>query len=247
MIYHFDILASTNDEAAKPTYGEGDIIWADQQSAGRGQRGHKWESRKGENITFSAIFEPRFVPILRQFLLSQAVALGVVDALRYYGIVAKIKWTNDIYVGDRKLAGILIEHKLQGNEIGRTIAGIGLNVNQMEFSPDLPNPVSMRQLTRVELDTEEVLRRVVEAVMARYEMLRQGGEQQIQEDYHEVLYRRDALHWYFLPSGERFRGTIRGVEPSGALRVENEKGEERSYQFKEIEFSVKNITKFTED
>ena len=132
MIYHFDILASTNDEAAKPTYGEGDIIWADQQSAGRGQRGHKWESRRGENITFSAIFEPRFVPILRQFLLSQAVALGVVDALRYYGIVAKIKWTNDIYVGDRKLAGILIEHKLQGSEIGRTIAGIGLNVNQMQ-------------------------------------------------------------------------------------------------------------------
>ena len=106
MIYHFDILASTNDEAAKPAYGEGDIIWADQQSAGRGQRGHKWESRKGENITFSAIFEPRFVPILRQFVLSQAVALAVVDALRYYGIVAKIKWTNDIYVGDKKLAGI---------------------------------------------------------------------------------------------------------------------------------------------
>ena len=66
MIYHFDILASTNDEAAKPIYREGDIIWADQQSAGRGQRGHKWESRKGENITFTAIFEPRFVPILRQ-------------------------------------------------------------------------------------------------------------------------------------------------------------------------------------
>ena len=170
MIYHFDILASTNDEAAKPTYGEGDIIWADQQSAGRGQRGHKWESRRGENITFSAIFEPRFVPILRQFLLSQAVALGVVDALHYYGIVAKIKWTNDIYVGDKKLAGILIEHKLQGGEIGRTIAGIGLNVNQMEFSPDLPNPVSMQQLTRVELDTEEVLRRYGRIVVAEQNM-----------------------------------------------------------------------------
>lgn len=243
MIYHFDKLASTNDEAAKPTYAEGDIVWADVQSAGRGQRGHKWESREGENITFSAIFEPTFLPATKQFLLSEVVALAVVDALRYYGVGARIKWTNDIYVGDRKLAGILIEHKLSGVNISRTIAGIGLNVNQLEFSADLPNPVSMRQITRLELDCREVLERVAEKLMERYEMLRRGEEQQLQADYHELLYRRDALHWYFLPDGKAFRGTIRGVEPSGALIVENEKGEQRSYLFKEIEFSVKNITK----
>ena len=243
MIYHFDKLASTNDEAVKPTYAEGDIVWADVQSAGRGQRGHKWESREGENITFSAIFEPTFLPATKQFLLSEVVALAVVDALRYYGVGARIKWTNDIYVGDRKLAGILIEHKLSGINISRTIAGIGLNVNQLEFSADLPNPVSMRQITRLELDCREVLERVAEKLMARYEMLRRGEEQQLQADYHELLYRRDALHWYFLPDGKAFRGTIRGVEPSGALIVENEKGEQRSYLFKEIEFSVKNITK----
>ena len=243
MIYHFDKLASTNDEAVKPTYAEGDIVWADVQSAGRGQRGHKWESREGENITFSAIFEPTFLPATKQFLLSEVVALAVVDALRYYGVGARIKWTNDIYVGDRKLAGILIEHKLSGVNISRTIAGIGLNVNQLEFSADLPNPVSMRQITRLELDCREVLERVAEKLMERYEMLRRGEEQQLQADYHELLYRRDALHWYFLPDGKAFRGTIRGVEPSGALIVENEKGEQRSYLFKEIEFSVKNITK----
>lgn len=243
MIYHFDKLASTNDEAVKPSYAEGDIVWADVQSAGRGQRGHKWESREGENITFSAIFEPTFLPATKQFLLSEVVALAVVDALRYYGIGARIKWTNDIYVGDRKLAGILIEHKLSGINISRTIAGIGLNVNQLEFSADLPNPVSMRQITRLELDCREVLERVAEKLMERYEMLRRGEEQQLQADYHELLYRRDALHWYFLPDSKAFRGTIRGVEPSGALIVENEKGEQRSYLFKEIEFSVKNITK----
>lgn len=243
MIYHFDKLASTNDEAVKPSYAEGDIVWADVQSAGRGQRGHKWESREGENITFSAIFEPTFLSATKQFLLSEVVALAVVDALRYYGVGARIKWTNDIYVGDRKLAGILIEHKLSGINISRTIAGIGLNVNQLEFSADLPNPVSMRQITRLELDCREVLERVAEKLMERYEMLRRGEEQQLQADYHELLYRRDALHWYFLPDGKAFRGTIRGVEPSGALIVENEKGEQRSYLFKEIEFSVKNITK----
>ena len=128
MIYHFDKLASTNDEAVKPTYAEGDIVWADVQSAGRGQRGHKWESREGENITFSAIFEPTFLPATKQFLLSEVVALAVVDALRYYGVGARIKWTNDIYVGDRKLAGILIEHKLSGINISRTIAEMMVKV-----------------------------------------------------------------------------------------------------------------------
>lgn len=243
MIYRFDSLASTNDEATSSVYSEGDIVWADVQSAGRGQRGNKWESRKGENLTFSAIFEPTFLPATQQFLISEVVALAMVDALRYYGIGAKIKWTNDIYVGDKKLAGILIEHKLTGLNISRTIAGIGLNVNQMEFSKELPNPISMRQITRIELDAEEVLQRVANELMARYEMLRCGMHEQLQADYQELLYRRDALHWYFLPDGKAFRGTIRGVEPSGALRVENEKGEERSYLFKEIEFSVKNITK----
>lgn len=243
MIYHFGILSSTNDEATKPAYAEGDIVWADEQTSGRGQRGHSWESRVGENLTFSAIFEPRFVEPTKQFLLSEAVALGVVDALRYYGIGAKIKWTNDIYVGDKKLAGILIEHKLLGSVIGRTIAGIGLNVNQVEFSKELPNPVSMRQIVNMELDCCEVLDRVAETLHVRYEMLRRGDVEQLQEDYHELLYRRDALHWYFLPDGKAFRGTIRGVEPSGALRVEDEKGKEKSYLFKEIEFSVKNITK----
>lgn len=243
MIYHFDKLSSTNDEAASSAYAEGDIVWADVQSAGRGQRGHSWESRQGENVTFSAIFEPSFLPATKQFLLSEVVALAVVDALRYYGIGAKIKWTNDIYVGDNKLAGILIEHKLSGVNLARTIAGIGLNVNQMEFSADLPNPVSMRQLVRLELDCREVLERMAESLNVRYEMLRRGKEEQIQADYQDLLYRRDALHWYFLPDGKAFRGTIRGVEPSGALRIENEKGEERSYLFKEIEFSAKNIAK----
>lgn len=243
MIYHFDSLSSTNDEATSSAYSEGDIVWADAQSAGRGQRGHKWESRKGENLTFSVVFEPTFLPATQQFLISEVVALAMVDALRYYGIGAKIKWTNDIYVGDKKLAGILIEHKLTGANLSRTIAGIGLNVNQMEFSEDLPNPVSMHQLTRLELDCGEVLERLSDSLMTRYQMLRQGEWEQLHTDYHEMLYRRDALHWYFLPDGKAFRGTIRGVEPSGALRVENEKGEERSYLFKEIEFSVKNITK----
>ena len=236
MIYRFPILPSTNDEAVKPCYGEGDIIVAERQTAGRGQRGHRWESAEQQNLTFTLVLEPTFLEPARQFLLSEAVALGVRDMLSEYGITARIKWTNDIYVGDRKIAGILIEHKLQGAAIARTIAGIGLNVNQMAFSADLPNPISMRQVRHFEFDREEVLACLGSHLMARYEQLRGGDVESLQEDYHENLFRLGALNWFALPDGRRFRGTIRGVEPSGALCVEDEKRVERSYLFKEIEF-----------
>ena len=238
MIYRFDTLPSTNDEATAPQYVEGDIILAQRQTAGRGQRGHTWESREGENLTFSLLLEPQFLPPSEQFLISECVALGVCDALLHYGIEAQIKWTNDIYIGDRKLAGILIEHKLQGSALARTVAGIGLNVNQKAFSDDLPNPISMAQATGREFDREEVLQTVATSLMARYEQLREGGAKDLQADYHQRLYRLGQEHCYALPDGSRFRGIIRGVEPTGALRIENERGELLSFLFKEVEFVI---------
>lgn len=238
MIYRFDILPSTNDEATAPQYVEGDIILAQCQTAGRGQRGHTWESREGENLTFSLLLEPLFLSPSEQFLISECVALGVCDALLHYGIEAQIKWTNDIYIGDRKLAGILIEHKLQGSALARTVAGIGLNVNQKAFSDDLPNPISMAQATGREFDREEVLQTVATSLMARYEQLREGGAKELQADYHQRLYRLGQEHCYALPDGSRFRGIIRGVEPTGALRIENERGELLSFLFKEVEFVI---------
>lgn len=238
MIYRFDTLGSSNDEACKPQYVEGDIILAQCQTAGRGQRGHTWESREGENLTFSLLLEPLFLSPSEQFLISECVALGVCDALLHYGIEAQIKWTNDIYIGDRKLAGILIEHKLQGSALARTVAGIGLNVNQKAFSDDLPNPISMAQATGREFDREEVLQTVATSLMARYEQLREGGAKELQADYHQRLYRLGQEHCYALPDGSRFRGIIRGVEPTGALRIENERGELLSFLFKEVEFVI---------
>ena len=238
MIYRFDTLGSSNDEACKPQYVEGDIILAQCQTAGRGQRGHTWESRDGENLTFSLLLEPLFLPPSEQFLISECVALGVCDALLHYGIEVQIKWTNDIYIGDRKLAGILIEHKLQGSALARTVAGIGLNVNQKAFSDDLPNPISMAQAADREFDREEVLQTVATSLMARYEQLRDGGAKELQVDYHQRLYRLGQEHCYALPDGSRFRGIIRGVEPTGALRIENERGELLSFLFKEVEFVI---------
>ena len=136
-----------------------------------------------------------------------------------FGIEARIKWTNDIYVGDRKITGMLIENKLRNGGIMRSVAGIGLNVNQTRFDPVLPNPVSMAAATGCEFDRREVLEALRGDLDARYAMLRRGEEDTLQRDYHCRLYRRDEEHWYALPDGSRFRGTIRGVEPSGSLTL----------------------------
>lgn len=239
MIYRFEELTSTNDEAAGPRYTEGDIILAERQSAGRGQRGHTWHSACGENLTFSVVTQPRFLAPERQFLLSEAAALGVADTLSDYGIEARIKWTNDIYAGDSKITGMLIENRLCNGRIDRSVTGIGLNVNQTVFDPSLPNPASMASLTGRTFDRTEVLERLRAHLARRYAALRDGGEERLRDDYHRLLYRLDEQHWYALPDGSRFRGTIRGVEPSGALRVEHADGRERSYLFKEIEFVLK--------
>ena len=168
MIYHIAETTSTNDLAREERYGHGDVICAERQTAGRGQRGHTWTSPEGVNLLFSVVLCPTFLPAGEQFLLSQAVALALVDTLGTCGIDARIKWTNDIYAGDRKLVGILIEHHLAGGRLARTVAGIGINVNQTEFDPALPNPTSMALEAGRTFDREEVLDRFHAALMRRY-------------------------------------------------------------------------------
>ena len=238
MIYHFGITASTNDDARDEKYREGDVVWADFQTAGRGQRGHEWHSRKGENLTFSVVLEPTFVPIAKQFSVSEVVALSLVDMLAEYGIDAKIKWTNDIYVGDKKLVGILIEHSLAPTSLRRTIVGVGINVNQTEFDASLPNPVSMAQLLGKELDAETVLKCFLTHLQRNYELLREGGAEALHDRYNALLYRKNEYHTYALPSGEKFSAKIIGTAPSGALRLEDKSGNTKDYLFKEVEFII---------
>ena len=237
MIYHFPITASTNDDARDEKYREGDVVWADFQTAGRGQRGHEWHSRKGENLTFSVVLEPTFVPIAEQFSVSEVVALSLVDMLADYGIEAKIKWTNDIYVGDRKLVGILIEHSLATATLRRTIVGVGINVNQTEFDASLPNPVSMAQLLGRELNAEEVLQCFLNHLQRNYEALREM-QNALHERYNSLLYRLNEYHTYALPNGEKFQAKILGTASSGALRLEDEQGRAKDYLFKEVEFVI---------
>lgn len=230
-------LPSTNAEVKKPGYRHGDAVIAKEQTAGRGQRGNRWSSAPGENLTFSLVWEPTTLPAKRQFLLSEAVALALVDTLAKYEIRSKIKWTNDIYVGNKKICGILIEHDL-GTEgmLARTIVGIGLNINQKEFEDWVPNPASMASITGKSYDVAEVFQELFDALESRYQQLLAEPDA-IERDYSELIYRKGELHPFRLPNGKLFQGVIQGVRSSGELLVESE-GMVVPYLFKEIEFVI---------
>ncbi|WP_417013009.1 biotin--[acetyl-CoA-carboxylase] ligase [Alistipes sp.] len=239
MIHRIAETTSTNDLAHGAQYGHGDVIWAERQTAGRGQRGHTWTSPEGVNLLFSVVLCPTFLPAGEQFGLSQAVALALADTFAAFGIDTRIKWTNDIYAGDCKLTGILIEHRLAGDRLARTVVGVGINVNQKAFDPALPNPTSMALEAGRTFDREEVLGRFHAALMRRYAALEAGERAALAAEYRRRMYRLDEPQAFRLPDGSRFTGIVRGVRSTGALLVEHPDGAVRDYLFREIEFAVK--------
>lgn len=236
MITHLAETSSTNDAARAESFGEGDIVIAERQSAGRGQRGNQWKSNEGENLTFSMVLNPSFLPIADQFLLSQTVSLAITDMLEAYGLQARIKWPNDIYIEDRKMAGILIENDLKGATLSRSIVGIGLNVNQTVFNPSLPNPASMKTADGREFDRAEVLENFIAAFTIRYRSLSEGHTDRIEADYHSRLYRQGEPTRFSLPDGTQFIGIIKKARRSGELIIAHPDGRFAGYFFKEIEF-----------
>ena len=165
---HLESIRSTNTYLAQNAEGavHGTVVYADCQTAGRGQRGNSWESADFKNITMSMLLRPANVKPSCQFWLSEAVALAVVHTLdRYIDNGVSIKWPNDIYWNDRKICGILVEHSLSGGKIDHTIAGIGLNINQEKFLSDAPNPVSLRQIIGCDTPLPDVLHHLSEELL----------------------------------------------------------------------------------
>lgn len=228
---------STNDLAMHGG-SHGDLFAAERQSAGRGQRGNKWYSGEGLNLTLSLVVEPQGLEATSQFYISQVAALTLVDLLAEYGVEARIKWTNDIYIGDRKIAGILIENALSGSAVKRSVVGIGLNVNQKIFDPLVPNPTSMALESGSEFDRKAVMERLHAIFFALFDKNMAADRGTIDERYQNLLYRKDEWHTYRLADGALIEGRIEGVEPSGALILSLRDGSRSSYQFKEIEFVI---------
>jgi len=144
---------------------EGTVFLAYEQTAGRGQLSNFWESEAGKNLTFSLVLYPDFLEIRRQFMLSKVVTLGIYTALHKYVDQLKIKWPNDIYAGNRKLGGILIENSIMYGLLKSSVVGIGLNVNQSVFHSTAPNPVSLQILTNQHYDTDCILTEVLTAII----------------------------------------------------------------------------------
>jgi BirA family biotin operon repressor/biotin-[acetyl-CoA-carboxylase] ligase len=150
-----------------------------------------------------------------------------------------IKWPNDIYYKDKKIAGILIENNITGKILSRAVAGIGINVNQAVFHSDAPNPVSLKQITGMETDLNELLEQISCAVLSRYQQLKDGETNRITEDYHRALYRKAGFYPY--KAGETsFLAKIESVANDGFLHLITEEGERRCYAFKEVRFVAQN-------
>ena len=211
------------------------VAVADYQTAGKGQGTHVWESEAGKNLLFSLLVCPRWVPVRQQFLLSEAGALAIKEALDSYAGGFSLKWPNDVYWNDRKISGTLIETSVDSRGIKRCVFGVGVNINQMQFLSDAPNPVSLAQIVGHEVDREEVLQKIIDAFLRYYELLRRADYQDVTGIYHLSLYRRKGYHWYEDADG-KFEGAFVEVEDDGHLVLHDKKGVIRSYTFGEIKF-----------
>lgn len=232
-------LSSTNTHAINLLSGEkpaeGTIITTDFQSAGRGQPGNSWESEAGKNLLFSVILYPEKISPSEQFILSMAVSLGISDFVSRHAGGCKVKWPNDIYAGNDKIAGILIESSTLGNKISYMVAGVGLNINQEVFRSNAPNPVSLKQITGKEYELTGCLTEVAADLDRRYADILKGNHDSIRTGYLGNLYRKNE--WTtFRDSEGLFTGMIKDVENDGRMTVETKSGQIRHYYFKEVEF-----------
>jgi len=216
---------------------EGAVFVADSQVDGRGQISNKWESEPKMNLTFSIILYPDFVEIERQFEISKAISLGVADFLKEITDIVSIKWPNDIYIGKGKVAGILIENSVLTNKISSCIVGIGLNINQIVFTSNAPNPVSLSQITGNVYDLDKSLSGLCRNIDFRYNQLRSRQFIRIDKDYTDMLFQRGIWSIYSDECGD-FEGKLLGVDLSGRLQIEIRSGEIKKFQFKEVNFHL---------
>ena len=238
-IQFYKMLTSTNTQALSllKTKGipEGTVICADFQTAGKGQGGNIWESDIGRNLLISIILYPESVSPAEQFLISMTIALGIIDFTEKYYHGSSIKWPNDIYIKNGKIAGILIENSIMGENIESTVAGIGLNINQEMFAGHILNPVSLRLITGREYDRVICLKQLLTDLDVRYKQLLYGDRETLTSEYIARLYR--FKEWCTYRSGDIiFTGRILNVTSSGRLQIGKKKGKVMEFSFKEIDF-----------
>ncbi len=241
---HLKAVDSTNSYASEllrqNRLVEGTIIYSFEQQNGRGQRGTVWESEPNKNATLSLVLHPTFLQTDKQFLLTKIASLAIADLMsetlnfpiKTHDI--KIKWPNDIYVGNKKIAGILIENTLRENILQSTIIGVGLNINQKIFNPAI-NATSLSMLTNKEFDLMEIIKRFCEFIEARYLQLKTNKLESINTAYLKHLYRLGEWSQY-ISNEKKIEGKIIGTSASGRLQMKLESGVIKEFDLKEIRF-----------
>ena len=219
----------------KDSLPEGATISAGFQTNGRGQMGNSWEAERGKNLLFSTLLFPSGVKINKQFIISQLVAVSLQETLENYLNPITIKWPNDIYYREQKLAGILIENDVCGDKITQSVIGIGVNVNQEQFCSDAPNPASLMQLLGREINKKELLSAFLAHLFSNYTRLRNGKANELAERYHAALFRKEGLHLFRDEAGIFF-AQIDKVDAEGYLHLITNTRERRKYFFKEVSF-----------
>ena len=220
----------------------GTVVTTHSQTAGRGQRGNTWEAEPGMNITMSMLLRAPWLPAVapaRQFALSEHVALAVASVIR--PLLPRpeelaVKWPNDIYIGDRKIAGILLECAITTDGISRMVAGVGLNVNQTRFVSDAPNPISLAMITGRTYPLRPLLTEMAEAIM-RFPALSEEEYPfpDTHRSYMATLWRREGLHGYRdKETGEEFEAAIEGVMPDGHLQLRHPDGRLTLHPFRTL-------------
>ena len=240
-LVHGDLLTDGHGEAQ-----HGMAVFAHEQTAGKGQRGKNWVSQKELNIALSILLKPYPLSVPDQFKLSVCIAVSAWELFsKYGGEETKIKWPNDIYWRDRKAGGILIENVIQSSQSAVSsrwqsgwqwsVAGIGININQTDFDPDLPNPVSLKQITAKNYEPIELAKELCSIIEVNYQSLIAGNFMILFNKYQTHLYRKDEK--VKLKKGTRvFETTIKGVSETGQLITQH--SIEERFEFGELEWAL---------
>ncbi len=213
------------------------IVTADYQTLGKGQGNASWESEKKKNLLFSIKLRPKRIPSERGFSILQAHSLAICDVLKELIKDVTIKWPNDIYYRSKKISGTLTETKISGRKISSFILGTGVNLNQLSFLSEAPNPVSLYQILGKRTSRKALLNKIIKRLCFYLELLEDGQFERIDSLYFENLFRRDGIYLYE-DSGGRFKAIIQGIKPCGHIILKRENGILSEYESKQVKFII---------
>ncbi|WP_251620221.1 biotin--[acetyl-CoA-carboxylase] ligase [Odoribacter lunatus] len=235
-VWEYGALTSTNTEAEqwkREELKDKRVVLTYRQMSGRGQATNRWESEPNKNIAVTVVLCPPCYEASRQFAVSMVCALGVYDFVSKYVEGVSVKWPNDVYVGDKKICGILIEHTVAGRFIRSSLCGIGVNINQTVFLSDAPNPVSLFQLTGKEIPLDKAVEELLACIGKRYGRIEEY--EVLERDFMECLYRRQGIYRWEDEEGE-FEASVVRIDEFGRLVLKDTEGTLRVYGFKEVAY-----------